>query len=129
MLYANGEVGGKLISIIEIIKREIASKGGKWFQYTVVEGRREEVKKKERRREVGERKGNAKGNEEEEEDEDAFEVMKTPFERAIEGQPKIREVPILIVFLSRVSIDFLRKKYGYVESLKLPGLSIQSNGD
>lgn len=123
ILSAKGEVGGKLISVVEIVKRELAGQGAKWFQYTIVEGKKEERKKKKMRKQddSGEEKRQENGKEsvgdaEEEEDdgeEEAFEVMKTPFERAIEGQPKIREVPAMVIYLSRVRLDGLRKKYGY----------------
>jgi len=110
--------------VIEIVKRELAAQGGKWFQYTVVEGRKQEVVRngkhrddgKRRRREQVEERDGEEGleGEEGEEEGEVFEMMKTPFERALEGQPKIREVPMLMVYLSRVRIDVLRKKYGYV---------------
>ncbi|KAK8045062.1 hypothetical protein PG993_005086 [Apiospora rasikravindrae] len=46
------------------------------------------------------------------EDDDDFEQMKTPFERAIEGMPKIRAVPVMSLFLSSIPIDELRRQYG-----------------
>ncbi|EHL00054.1 hypothetical protein M7I_4136 [Glarea lozoyensis 74030] len=46
------------------------------------------------------------------EEEDSFEVMKTPFERAVEGTLKIRAMPVMATYLSRVRIESLRKKYG-----------------
>ncbi|KAI1486092.1 hypothetical protein F5X96DRAFT_271496 [Biscogniauxia mediterranea] len=52
------------------------------------------------------------GDEDEDEDEDDFEVMKTPLERAIEGRPLVRAVPVLNLFLSRVSVEELKKRYG-----------------
>jgi hypothetical protein len=38
--------------------------------------------------------------------------MKTPFERAIEGRPKIRSVPVMTLYLSSVRVDSLRKLHG-----------------
>ncbi|KAG4430816.1 hypothetical protein IFR05_013693, partial [Cadophora sp. M221] len=48
------------------------------------------------------------------EDEEAFEVMKTPFERALEseGKSKVRAMPVMSMYLSRVRIEGLRKAYG-----------------
>ena len=46
------------------------------------------------------------------EDAAAFETMKTPFERSIEGKPKVRAVPHMTIYLSRVRIDSLRKELG-----------------
>ncbi|KAI1633456.1 hypothetical protein F4809DRAFT_583712 [Biscogniauxia mediterranea] len=51
-------------------------------------------------------------DEDEDEDEDDFEVMKTPLERAIEGRPLVRAVPVLNLFLSRVPVEELKKRYG-----------------
>jgi len=113
-LYAKGDVGAKLITVVEIAKREVAGKGGKWFQYSCVEGKVEEVKKRKEKKGGGQSDQKKNGDGGEDGEEEGFEVMKTPFERAIEGRPKVREVPVLIVYLSRVRIEILRKKYGYV---------------
>ncbi|KAK8084759.1 hypothetical protein PG997_006030 [Apiospora hydei] len=51
-------------------------------------------------------------DENKDEDDDDFEQMKTPFERAIEGTPKIRAVPVMSLFLSLTPIDELRRRYG-----------------
>lgn len=60
--------------------------------------------------------GEQEQEEEEEEEEEAFEIMKTPFERALEAEarPKIRAVPTFTLYLSRVRIESLKKIYGYV---------------
>jgi hypothetical protein len=103
ILHSKAKVASKLISVVEIAKREIAGGGGKWFQYNVVEGGLEERERVEEKEVEGE---------EDEEEEESFEIMKTPFERAIEGTPKVRAVPGMTTYLSRVRIDGLRKKYG-----------------
>jgi len=114
-LHAKAEAASKMISITEIAKRNIAKDGGKWFQYNKVEEVMEETKSKEE-----ESKGRGKKSDEEkdgigsEADEDGFEAMKTPFERSIEGKPKVRGMPIMTIYLSRVRIDSLRKEWGYV---------------
>ena len=115
MLHSKAAVASKMISIAEITKREIVKNGGKWYQYNklgeVIEG------KKEKRGGLGKERsamedvsmaGNGNdeaGNASEEE----FETMKTPFERAIEGKPKIRATPVMTLYLSRVRIESLRK--------------------
>jgi len=41
-----------------------------------------------------------------------FETMKTPFERATEGKPKVRAVPYLGIYFSRVPVEELKQLYG-----------------
>lgn len=116
VLTAKSPVGTKLITIVEIAKREIGAQAGKWFQYCAVgeslqvqapiEARNGKSKGK-----GGNREGNDEGSEEEEE---AFEEMKTPFERAIEGKEKVRTVPLLTIYLARVRVEGLRRIYGLV---------------
>lgn len=50
------------------------------------------------------------------EDTAAFETMKTPLERAVEGKPKIRAVPVMTIYLSRVRVDALKSAFGYAHS-------------
>ncbi|KAI6709589.1 hypothetical protein JHW43_007859 [Diplocarpon mali] len=126
MLYAKAPVVAKMISVAEIVKREVAKVGGQWFQYCVVgdvlEDRKEKGKGK--GKEKGKGKGKAEGDmgreegeegeegEEEEEGEEGFETMKTPFERANEGRPKVRAVPNMCLYLSSARIEGLRAAYG-----------------
>ena len=114
-LHAKAGVASKLVSIAEISKREVGKEGGKWFQYNKVEpvmvGQKQKVGKGK------EEKGDGVGEkddigEESGEESTAFETMKTPWERANEGKPKMRAVPVITVFLSRVRIDGLRKAFG-----------------
>ncbi|KAH8685640.1 hypothetical protein BGZ60DRAFT_522926 [Tricladium varicosporioides] len=122
MLYSKDKAAVKMISIVEIAKREIASKGGKWFQYNVIDQVIEPKKEK-----VGKRLFKSTGNQErdgkdsmdvdptpnlESEEDDDFEMMKTPFERVIEGKPRVRAVPTMTIYLSRIRIDILKKEYG-----------------
>ncbi len=115
MLYSKAAVASKMITIAEIVKREIEKAGGKWYQYNklnkVVEEKvqRAGSAKKEKSTtgdvSMAENGDDGAGKESEEE----FETMKTPFERAIEGKPKVRAIPIMTVYLSRVRIGRLRK--------------------
>lgn len=105
VLQAKAKVASKMVSVVEICKRDIGKEGGKWFQYSAVGEVRVEI--------IGE-DGGGKGEKavESEDEDESFETMKTPFERAIEGKPKVRAVPVITVYLSRVRIDSLRKAHG-----------------
>ncbi|RYP49368.1 hypothetical protein DL768_004928 [Monosporascus sp. mg162] len=117
ILRARAADAGKLITIAEIAKRELEDRGGesaerRWFQYIALG---EEIKEKQR----GEGKtivadtvlGGLAADEEGDGSGD-FETMKTPFERAIEGRPFVRGTAIMSLFLSRISVDELKKRYG-----------------
>ena len=110
-----------MITIVEICKREIGKAGGKWWQYNGVEEVLVERKEGDKRENKGEKHGGEDGKEqgdgdpEYKEESTAFETMKTPFEREIEGKAKLRGVPVMNVWLSRSRIDSLRKAYGYVQ--------------
>lgn len=122
VLHAKAKVAVKLITIAEIVKREIGEKGGKWFQYNSIGTFMEEVPAN--LPNVRDRRSAANDNHkpgtniteeaeaEEEEEGEAFETMKTPFERAIEGTPKVKAVPVITVYLSRVRVESLKKQYG-----------------
>ncbi|KAI2639003.1 hypothetical protein GGS26DRAFT_370079 [Hypomontagnella submonticulosa] len=113
ILRAKAADTGKLVSIAEIAKRELEKRtddGRIWFQYIALG---EELK--ERPRDEGNtiiEETKLDGGSDGDHDDDDFEIMKTPFERAIEGQPRLRGVPIISLFLSRVSIEELKKRYG-----------------
>ncbi|KAI1418613.1 hypothetical protein F5Y13DRAFT_3387 [Hypoxylon sp. FL1857] len=108
ILRAKAADTGKLVSIAEIAKRELEKRtdsGRIWFQYIALGEELKEIPRGEGNTVIEETKlGGA--------DDDDFEVMKTPFQRAIEGQPRLRGVPIMSLFLSRVSIEELKKRYG-----------------
>lgn len=119
ILYAKAPVAGKLVSTVEVVKREIGSKGEKWYQYnslseTMVVIPRKSPKSSASAANSGKDKdsmdlGGAPGSEE---DEAYFETMKTRQERVLEGTDRMRAVPVLTVYLSRVPIEKLRQKYG-----------------
>ncbi|KAI1112683.1 hypothetical protein F5Y14DRAFT_252546 [Nemania sp. NC0429] len=133
ILRAKSADAGKLVSIAEIAKREIekeplvgdgavggeagrgqGSETGRWFQYIALG---EELQQKPRAGddtviEETVLRGPGADEEDGEEDDDQFEVMKTPFERSIEGRPLVRGVPVMSLFLSRSSIEELKRRYG-----------------
>ncbi|KAI1380927.1 hypothetical protein F4677DRAFT_204937 [Hypoxylon crocopeplum] len=111
VLRARAPDTGKLISIAEIAKRELAGQGGDgcvWFQYITLGEELKERPRDEGNTIIEETRLGDDGDD----DEDAFETMKTPFERAIEGQPRLRGVPVMSLFLCQVSIEELKKRYG-----------------
>ncbi|KAI1778371.1 hypothetical protein F4818DRAFT_299534 [Hypoxylon cercidicola] len=107
VLRAKASDVGKLISIAEIAKRELAKdKDGRgvWFQYISLGEELKEISRDGDNTIIEEtRIGDG---------DDDFETMKTPFERAVEGQPRLRGVPIMSLFLCRTSIEELKKCYG-----------------
>ena len=105
--WAKAKSAGKLVSVVEVVKREIGGEGGVWFQYN---GLGEGVGGVPRDGEGGE--GDGEGEEDVEMEEEGFEKMKTRIERAIEGTEKVRSVPVMTVYLSRVRIEALREAYG-----------------
>ncbi len=60
----------------------------------------------------GEEEGEEDNDDNDDDDDKNVETIKTPLERAIEGRPLVRGTPVMSLFLSRVSIDELRKRYG-----------------
>ncbi|KAF2220103.1 hypothetical protein BDZ85DRAFT_31843 [Elsinoe ampelina] len=108
-LTARASAANKLITIAEIVKRQLATEGVKVFQYSVL-GRETvtlpnktdvKVKVKGKRGAVG---GEAEAELDEEEDGEAFEVMA--------GKEKVRSVPTLTIYLGLESAKELRKGFG-----------------
>lgn len=119
MLHAKAVVASKMISIVEIAKREIGKNEGKWFQYSTVEQQLEEKEVRHNKGSTNDTNGKASGevettglDEDPEDDGEGFETMKTPFERALEGKQKVRAVPIMAIYLSRVRIESLSNSHG-----------------
>lgn len=104
--WAKAKAAGKLISVVEVVKREISGEGGVWFQYN---GLGEGIAGVARDKEDAGEEGDV---EMEDVEEEGFEKMKTRIERAIEGTEKVRSVPVMTVYLSRVRIEALRGAYG-----------------
>jgi hypothetical protein len=126
LLHAQSTVASKLITIVEITKREIAKAGGKWYQYNVLGQILAPYEKKSAAMkgtgfilgpninadmdamEVDDKEGRQTIDDEE----TSFETMKTPLERAIEGKPKVQAIPVILIFLTRVRNDALKGAYG-----------------
>lgn len=111
LLRAKPNACGKMISIVEIVKREISSTmQGKWYQYNVLDHAPEESNTSQ--------SGKAKTrfaketNDNGDVDKEISENKNTPFERAIFGVPNVTAQPEMSIFLSRVRIEELRAKHG-----------------
>ena len=137
VLHARSNVVSKLITVVEIAKREVEQENGKWFQYSRVWGELCEFKEKQKQKvdKDGEGEVQAEGrrlganaeegekkkedvdvdmtNEGEEEEEEAFETMAPKAETA---RKKVRAVPILTIYVSRVPVPELKAKFGYVST-------------
>lgn len=99
-LTAKAKAAGKLISIVEIAKRQLASDGIKCFQYTALDSEIIEVK-----RHPKDHKQDIVG---EDESDDAFETMGEVKQSAT----KKRSMPVLTIYLSRASVKELNIAYG-----------------
>ena len=98
VLTAKARYAGKLISIVEIAKRETGANGTKYFQYNALSTEMVNIARDSK--EGGEGGGN--------ESDDAFETM---------GAPKLastkkRAVPIMTTYLSTTSVRELKSAYG-----------------
>jgi hypothetical protein len=127
MLYAKAPVVAKMISVVEVVKREVErSNGGKgkWFQYNRLDESMSVYPRKPRassqpnsnndksvEEQVEDMEIDEPGGEQEVEEE-GFETMKTRIERMVDGTDKVRAVPVMTVYLSRVRIEKLRGLFG-----------------
>ncbi|KAI0471337.1 hypothetical protein F4859DRAFT_116143 [Xylaria cf. heliscus] len=137
ILRAKATEAGKLVSIAEIAKREIEKeapagddgvseggqekKMGRWFQYIALGEELIQKSRDEGNTVIEETVLGGPGDDKQDHDEDDdFEVMKTPFERAIEGRPRVRGVPVMSLFLSRSPIEELKRQYGEQTNVPRP---------
>lgn len=136
-LTAKSNAANKLITVVEIAKRELEKKKLRWFQYNGMGSWLGELKssergqnRKDRNPSVGGRRldgKDAKDKQEEEdvdmegtsaepialeddsEDDEAFETMG---DRNGEKRTKVRNVPVLTIYMSRVPVAKLKAEYG-----------------
>ncbi|KAF4553321.1 Hypothetical protein D9617_7g030480 [Elsinoe fawcettii] len=100
-LSARASAANKLITITEIVKRQLATEKVKVYQYSMLGSEMITLKPKP---DAAKAKDSARGGEEGEESEgEAFETM---------GKKKVRNVPTLTVYLCLESVARLRKGYG-----------------
>ena len=155
MLHAKASAASKLVSVVEIAKREVEMQGGKWWQYCSVHGKVEEMREKKGKNLCGEEKvpdrhdeiatethfekgedGTGQGGQEEEveeegkeggvdrkmedeEEEEAFETMAPKEVKTnpagsprLEERKKVRAIPIMTIYMSRVPVPELKQLYG-----------------
>ncbi|EMC97663.1 hypothetical protein BAUCODRAFT_147712 [Baudoinia panamericana UAMH 10762] len=105
-LTAPSKASSKLISIVEIAKRALASAGLKCYQYNALSSQVIDVLREPKK--TARTANNPAGVEEgEPESDDAFETM-----GALLGDTKKRNVPVLTIHLSRTPIKELRAQFG-----------------
>lgn len=126
VLHARAPDANKLIAIAEIAKREMArpssssstTKTAHWFQYMTLG---EQVVERPRDAHSNSQSvvkdtmlGSTAGSHEDGEGDESgdFETIKTRMERAVEGRPVVRGVPMVSLFLCRTSVDVLKRLYG-----------------
>lgn len=140
VLCAKGGSIAKLVSIVEIAKRTIAAEGGKWFEYTSLNGEITNMtEKKSKKIKAGKtirqwEKGNAddqragaEGQQDvtmsedplrvtyEDDEEAAFQTMGRRQIMAYDKNPnKIRILPQMTTYMSRVPIAGLKSFFGFV---------------
>ena len=133
-LHAKANVAGKMISIVEIAKREIQQAKGHWWQYSrchgdLMEWRRKEAKAKNESAATGGnviRIGHAeelRSIKEESMDLDGADEEEVAFQETspkqigaqVEARKKVRAVPVMTIYMSRVPIPEFKAIYGYDE--------------
>lgn len=106
VLTAKSKAAPKLISIVEIVKRELASKNVKCFQYNALSSQHVRIPKG---GEDAEAEGSGDGPE--------------PMDAAIGGD-ETQKVPVMTVYLSTVPVRELKAAHGYVAARVLLVCSI-----
>ena len=137
-LRARSNVASKLISVVEIAKRDIESKerSGKWYQYSRVSGELKEIpkvkpskgSKNQAQDDAGKKQGGRtikdwnfqhrqadapKDLESGDEDgeEEAFETMADAVAKPGAKDTKLRNIPVLTIYMSRVPVSELRIEF------------------
>ena len=152
-LHARSEAANKLITVVEIVKREVEKEDGKWWQYSRISGEIRELKEEvheERKGGISLDEGAGKDNGstasngqgtgdraevvvdktntemevdgKEEDEEDAFEPVpdkngQARFENGKKRKRKIREMPVMTIYMSRVPLPEFRTVFGCVHFL------------
>lgn len=108
ILTAHSRWANKLISIVEIAKRDLEAKGVKVFQYNALSSEIVEVERKPRPKGVGAAPATAAEDGDGSEDE-AFQTMGAGGE---EGGVKKRAVPVMTTYLTTQAVKALRVEFG-----------------
>jgi len=113
ILSARANVANKLISIVEIAKRELASQNVKFFQYNALTSELIDIPRDSRKKTSGSNV-RAEGEEDEQSD-DAFETTGVPT-----SATKKRSVPVMTVYLATAPVKELKAQFGYAEPGMIP---------
>lgn len=119
MLHARASDTGKMTSVIELVKRRIGESHQPWYQYNRLYEVSSEGRPKQQPSQTVIEETVLGENEDDGEDDD-FEMMDTPFERALREKPVAETMPYMSIFLSRIPVPELQAK-SYI--------TIQSNVD
>lgn len=117
MVHARANDANKMVTVMEIAKRQMNQAGQPWYQYNrvyeVADGRGSKGNPSGRRADQTVIENTVLGGEDEDEDdeEDAFEPVETAFERAVREKPaEESKTTYMSIFLSRVPIPELQSK-------------------
>lgn len=109
LLYARTTEVGKLITIVEQIKRLLVADGSQWYQYNqLFDSKGEELKKKQK--ETIEQTVLPQTEKDEDNSEDDFETMQDRFTNAVLPPPSERSIKSMRIFVSTVAIPELKGK-------------------
>lgn len=107
-LTARAAVASKLISIVEIAKRDLVSKGVKIYQYNALTSEMLDIAREPKKKATGS-DGPVKEGAENDDSDDAFETMGAPTDAT-----KRRDAPVMTIYLSTMPVKELKAAYGYV---------------
>lgn len=117
MVHARANDANKMVTVMEIAKRQMNEAGQPWYQYNrvyeVADGRGAKANPTGRGPDQAVIKNTVLegGDEDEEDEEDAFEPLETAFERAIREKPaEESKTTYMSIFLSRVPMPELQSK-------------------
>lgn len=139
-MHAKADTASKLVTIIEIVKKNVTQREGRCWQYSRVHGQQNELKGKKRKRINIEETGTVGKSEEipaaegdadttrgtnlvsdGEANEESFEMMEDKKQKSgqsIEGRKKIRAIPVITIYMSSVPVPELKELYGYAQLLE-----------
>ncbi|KZF25639.1 hypothetical protein L228DRAFT_259034 [Xylona heveae TC161] len=119
ILTGQGAVTGKLISIVEIAKRNAKNKGVRVFQYSSLGSisKEEMLQKKQQQTRQGQKNEEVDRTAREGEEVESTQTIESQegFALALPsngGQKKARQIPVLTIYLSNSTIKHLKEKYG-----------------
>lgn len=116
MVHARAHDANKMVTVIEIAKRQMNKAGQPWYQYNrvyeVADGRGARAKRSSREADQTVIENTVlEGQEADDDEDDAFEPVETAFERAVRERPaEESKATYMSIFLSRVPMPELQSK-------------------